>query len=95
MDSLSQILSIAGAVKILLTGVIAGCVAFAGVYWRQRNLTNSQIRTERWIALIGETVYFLVESHNHMHPEAKIDTTRFARLLFSVGVQRTPPQDEG
>jgi uncharacterized membrane-anchored protein len=94
MDHLGELATFIGLVKAIITGVAAGTVALVGFYMRQKAATNSQIRTERWVALIGETVWYLVEAHNHLHPEAKLDTKRFARLLFDIGVRRTPP-DEG
>jgi len=83
-----------GLLKAIITGVCAGTVALVGIYMRQKRHTDSQIRTERWIAAIGETVFYLVEAHNHLHPEAQVDTKRFAKLLFDIGIRRTS-QNEG
>ena len=93
-EQLGDLGTMIGLLKAIITGVSAGVVALVGIYMRQKKHTDSQIRTERWVAAIGETVFYLVEAHNHLHPEAKIDTKRFAKLLFDIGIRRTAP-DEG
>lgn len=80
--------------KAVIVGSLAGIGAFAGFYWKQKRISDSQIRTERWVAMIGEIVFHLVESHNNLHPEARVDTRRFANLLFSIGVRQTPAENK-
>ena len=91
---LIQLMNFAVALKVIVSGMVAGAIAYIGIYWREKKRIEIQVRTERSIAMLLRVTHLLVEAHDHLHPEAQIGTAAFIDLLVGAGVRAKAPHED-